>query len=86
MRRKKSKVFLIKPSYQVGMQIAKICLLKKLKIKANPDNATDNILKYKASMISSALSLSNFKPFFKKERTVAVRKWDICKDISDCLI
>ena len=35
--------------------------------------------------ISSALSLSNFKPFFKNVRIVAVQKRDIIKDVSDYL-
>ena len=30
--------------------MSKICLLKKLQIKTNPDKATDNMLKYKASI------------------------------------
>ena len=79
------------------MKMANICLLKKLQIKTNPDNAAENILKFKASinwsasdiiilsatlrptfasvlpylgMISSALFLSDFKPFIKKVKTV----------------
>ena len=81
-----------------------------MRIKTNPDNTTDNILKYEASinwsmfqilfflltlrltfasvlpylgMISSALPLSNFKPFLKKVWTVALQKRNINK--SDCL-
>ena len=37
-------MYLVQASYQVGMKMAKICLLKKV---PNPDNATYNILKYK---------------------------------------
>ena len=33
------------------MKMAKKCLLKKLQIKTNPDNATDNIWKYKKRII-----------------------------------
>ena len=41
----KFKVFLVKASQEVGTKMAEICLLKKLQIKTNLDNATD-ILKY----------------------------------------
>ena len=37
-------------------------------------------------IILSAFSLNNSKPFFKKVRTVAVQKWNISKDICDCLL
>ena len=37
------------------MNMTKICFLKKLQIKTNPDNATDKILKYKASIICSVM-------------------------------
>ena len=33
------------------MKMAKICLLKKLQIKTNPNNATYKILKYKVVLI-----------------------------------
>ena len=36
-------------------------------------------------IILSAFSLSSSKPFFKKVRTAAAQKWDINKDICDCL-
>ena len=37
--------------YQEGMKFVKLCLLKKLQIKTNPDNAIHNILTYKAVLI-----------------------------------
>ena len=36
--------------------MAKICLLKKIQIKTNPDNATYNTLKYKVVLKSDAVS------------------------------
>ena len=44
-------MYLVKASQQVGMKMTKICLLKKIQIKTNPDNATYNILKYKVVLI-----------------------------------
>ena len=43
------------------MKMAKICLLKKIQIKTNPDNATYNILKYKVVLIEM---WCNFKYYY----------------------
>ena len=37
------------------MNIAKMCLLKKIQIKTNSDNTKDNILKYRAGITWSVM-------------------------------
>ena len=49
-------MYLVKASQQVGLKMAKICLLKKIQIKTNPDNATYNILKYKVVLKCDEIS------------------------------
>ena len=49
-------MYLVKTSQQVGMKMAKICLLKKIQIKTNPDNATYNILKYEVVLTCDVIS------------------------------
>ena len=44
-------MYLVKASQQVGMKMAKMSPQKKLQFKINPNNATDNILKYKVVLI-----------------------------------
>ena len=52
VRCKKPKMYFVNTSQQVGMNIAKMCLLKKkIQIKTNSDNTKDNILKFKAGII-----------------------------------
>ena len=42
------------------MNIAKMCLLKKIQIKTNSDNTKDNILKLKADIIWSVMQFQIF--------------------------
>ena len=51
VRCKKPKMYFVNTSQQLGMNIAKMCLLKKIQIKTNSDNTKDNILKYRAGTI-----------------------------------
>ena len=46
----KFEVFLVKASQQVGTKMEKMSRQKNYKLKTKLDNATDNILKYKASV------------------------------------
>ena len=62
-------MYLVKASYQVGMKMAKICLLKKFQIKTNPDNAIYNILKHKVVLIKCA-AISNIIIFSATLRPV----------------
>ena len=54
-------MYLVKASWQVGMKLVKLCLLKKLQIKTNPDNGTHNILTYKVVLIEM---WCNFKYYY----------------------